>query len=56
MRHILVYLTETSSQFSFLFFFFFGGGGGGDREWGSDQNNSNKWNLLQGKKRFHLFF
>ena len=45
MRHILVYLTETG-----------GGGGGGDREWGSDQNNSNKWNLLQGKKRFHLFF
>ena len=44
MRHILVYLTET------------GGGGGLNREWGSDQNNSNKWNLLQGKKRFHLFF
>ena len=46
MRHILVYLTETGG----------GGGRGGDREWGSDQNNSNKWNLLQGKKRFHLFF
>ena len=28
MRDILVYLTETSPQFSFLFFFFFGGGGG----------------------------
>ena len=30
MRHILVYLTETSPQVSFLFFFFFLGGGGGE--------------------------
>ena len=40
-------------NFTSVFFSFFRGGGG-EREWGSDQNNSNKWNLLQGKKRFHL--
>ena len=59
MRHILY--IQLKLHLSFPFFFFFGGcvlGGGGrgegERECGSDQNKSNKWNLLQGKKRFHL--